>query len=216
MKVKLTGRGGRIMWVLLIGSLLALFGGTGVVTAMGAADPVRGLPEDDLMPGEGFEVTVTFTSPHDDLHAVGLSDVAPDGWNVSVDTAWTSPTAMDANMPQPDEAAYVWGGPYDAGTEFTVVYKVEVPSDAAPGPYTFPGGFLEYYVEGFPADSYIEPITGDYEVEVAEKEEPNGVPPVGGSAYPVNVLTLLLPWLGLAAIVAGATLLVLRRRRTQN
>jgi len=110
-KVKLTGRGGRVLLVLLIGSLLALLVGAGVVTAMGPADPVRGLPEDGLMPGEEFEVTVTFTSPHDDFHAVGLSDVAPHGWQVSVATAWTSPTAMDAHMPQPDEAAYIWGGP---------------------------------------------------------------------------------------------------------
>lgn len=42
------------------------------------------------------------------------------------------------------------------------------------------------------------------------------LPPVGGAAYPVNTLTLLLPWLGLVAIVAGTTMLLLRRRQTQN
>ena len=49
------------------------------------------------------------------------------------------------------------------------------------------------------------------EIEVKAKEV---VPPVGGTAYPVNLLTLVLPWLGLAAIVAGTTVLVLKRRQT--
>ena len=39
-------------------------------------------------------------------------------------------------------------------------------------------------------------------------------PPVGGEAYPVNKLLVLAPWIALAAaIIAGASLLVLRRRR---
>jgi len=38
--------------------------------------------------------------------------------------------------------------------------------------------------------------------------------PVGWETYPVNKLRVLLPWIGLlAAIIAGASLLVLRRRR---
>ena len=36
--------------------------------------------------------------------------------------------------------------------------------------------------------------------------------PVGGTAYPVNRIVVLTPWISLAAIAAG-TLLVLRRRR---
>ncbi len=88
-----------------------------------------------------------------------------------------------------------------------MVYKVEVPSAAAPGPYTFHGGSLEYYVEGFPADSYIEPITGDYEVGVAEEGVLPADPPGSGSA--------LASWIALAAVVAGALIFV-RRRRTQG
>ena len=39
-------------------------------------------------------------------------------------------------------------------------------------------------------------------------------PPVGGEAFLPNKLGILAPWIGLlAAIVAGASLLVLRRRR---
>jgi hypothetical protein len=42
-----------------------------------------------------------------------------------------------------------------------------------------------------------------------------GDPPVGWETYPVSKARVLLPWIGLsAAIVAGASLLVFRRRRT--
>ncbi len=67
----------------------------------------RSLPAEMVIPGDEFEVTITFTSLHDDFHAVGLTDVAPDGWNVSVDTAWTTPAAMDDHTPEPDEAVYM-------------------------------------------------------------------------------------------------------------
>jgi len=43
------------------------------------------------------------------------------------------------------------------------------------------------------------------------------LPGVGGTAYPPNKLAILLPWVALlAAIMAGAGLLVLRRRRAQS
>jgi hypothetical protein len=41
------------------------------------------------------------------------------------------------------------------------------------------------------------------------------MPPVGGTAYPINKLIILLPWIALAAIIAGATIFV-RRRRAQS
>jgi len=41
------------------------------------------------------------------------------------------------------------------------------------------------------------------------------VPPVGGTVYPVNKLAILAPWIAIgAAIIAGASVLMLRRRRT--
>jgi len=40
-------------------------------------------------------------------------------------------------------------------------------------------------------------------------------PPVGGTVYPVNKLAILAPWIAIgAAIIAGASVLMLRRRRT--
>ncbi len=46
-------------------------------------------------------------------------------------------------------------------------------------------------------------------------EPPPILPPVGGTAYPVNRLALLAPWIALAAMAAGAVIFV-RRRQTQN
>jgi len=126
----------------------------------------RGLP-DTVTAGEEFAVTVTFAAPADRFHAIGLTDVAPAGWDVSVDVAWTDPQAMVAHIPEPGMAAYIWAGPYAVGVEFTTVYKIKVPVDAQPGTYTFSGS-IKYYVEPHPAPSYEEAITGDIQVDVVE------------------------------------------------
>ena len=116
--------------------------------------------------GEEFVVTVTFTSPEDGFHAIGLTDVGPAGWGVSVDVTWAEPQAMGANTPGTEKAEYIWEGPHDAGVEFTAEYKVRVPVDAEPGDYAF-SGCLEYYIEAFPAPSYEEEIAGDIQVTVS-------------------------------------------------
>jgi hypothetical protein len=126
----------------------------------------RGLP-DTVTAGEEFAVTVTFGAPADRFHAIGLTDMAPAGWDVSVDVAWTEPQAMVAHTPESEMAAYIWAGPYAAGVEFTAVYKIKVPVDARPGTYTFSGS-LKYYVEPHPAASYEEVITGDIQVDVVD------------------------------------------------
>jgi len=139
------------------------------VTSFGIAGGAlcqRGLP-DTVAAGEEFAVTVTFAAPADRFHAIGLTDLAPAGWNVSIDVAWTDPQAMVAHTPQPEMAAYIWAGPYAAGVEFTAVYKIKVPIDAEPGTYTFSGS-LKYYVEPHPAPSYEEAITGDIQVDVVD------------------------------------------------
>jgi len=126
----------------------------------------RGLP-DTVTAGEEFAVTVTFAAPADRFHAIGLTDVAPAGWNVSVDVAWTDPQAMVAHTPAPEMAAYIWAGPYAVGVEFTAVYKIKVPIDAEPGTYTFSGS-LKYYIEPHPAPSYEEAVTGDIQVNIVD------------------------------------------------
>jgi len=154
----------RILAVLLVGTLLAAFVGVAPVVADANASPMRELPA-AVTPGDEFEVIVTFTSPGDGFNAIGLSDLAPAGWTVTVNAAWTTPAANVAHKPADSEAAYIWFGPYDEGVAFTAAYSVQVPPGAAPGTYTFPGGTLEYYVGAPPA--VVEEIDGDYEIVVA-------------------------------------------------
>jgi len=131
-------------------------------------DPVRTLP-DEVLPGERFQVTVAFTCPYDGFHAIALTDVAPDGWDVSVNVAWADPEATAVHTPTAETAAYVWYGPYDVCVLFTTVYEVRVSVNAEPGTYTF-SGFLKYYIEPHPAPAYEQEVTGDMQVRVKEGE----------------------------------------------
>jgi len=45
---------------------------------------------------------------------------------------------------------------------------------------------------------------------------PCGAPPVGGEAYPINRVSLLAPWLGLALLAAAGGVLALRRRKANQ
>ena len=135
------------------------------------ANPGRTLP-DTVERGETFNVTVTFTAPVDKFNAVGLTDNAPDGWDVTVNEMWCNPSA-DVLKATGNKAEIGWFGEPGIGfykdTSFSVVYKVTVPDDAAAGVHTF-NGFLEYYLitEG----PYHENVTGDSEVEVPVSATP--------------------------------------------
>jgi hypothetical protein len=321
MKQKLTKVGGRVLLILLISSLLAIFASAGVM-ANGGANPVRSLPA-MVSPGDTFEVTVTFTSPLADFHGIGLDDSAPGGWTVSVDKVWNDPDADADNTPTPNEAAYIWFGPYASGVTFTAVYEITVPDDAEVGNIYGFSGTLEYYI-GESVNSTKEPIGGNYTVlitpsgkstdssgnpqnefttsetvyasgayfpaytyvdiyVVEDREWTDGDPipadvsggvetvetdadgnllvtavwaptlvvgeydlvidanqngyynagidavddpnhpgfvvtgaPVGGTAYPVNKLAILAPWIALAVVIAGAVIFSVRRRHTQS
>ena len=165
---KLPKLGGWVSSILLIAGLLAILGGTACRSGLPdtiSAQPGRELPA-VVMVGDEFWITVTFTSPEDDFHAIGLSEVGPAGWNVSVNLTWTEPQAMLIHTPELETAVYLWEGPHDAGVEFTAAYKVRVPVNAEPGDYTFSGS-LEYYIEPSPAPSYKDEITGDIQVTVS-------------------------------------------------
>lgn len=208
MNRKATKAGGRVLLIFLISSVLAIVGGAGVVAADGA-NPVRSLPA-TVTPGEQFQVTVTFISPAADFNAIGLLDEAPAGWNVTVDKAWNTPSADVEHTPSPEEAAYIWFGPYADNVTFTVVYKVRVPPAAAPGTYAFPGGKIEYYTAA--EGPYVGTIAGPDAVEVMEAS-----PADDDTANVLNKLAGAAPWIALAAaVIAGASLLVLRRRRARD
>jgi len=131
-------------------------------------NPTRALP-DQVLPGEKFSVTVTFTSPDDGFHAIALTDIAPAGWEVSVNVLWAEPEATAVHTPAAEMAAYVWYGPYDVCETFTTVYEVQVPVDAEPGTYTFSGS-LKYYIQPNPAPPYEQEVTGDIQVRVKKGE----------------------------------------------
>jgi hypothetical protein len=155
--------------ILLMAGLLALLGGIGCQGQLPNAAALqlgRELPA-EVAAGDEFWVTLTFASPEDGFHAIGLTDLVPAGWHVTVDVAWTEPPAMVAHTPEPEKAVYMWDGPHDAGVEFTASYKVRVPVDTEAGTYTFDGS-LEYYIEPHPAPSYEKAIAGDVQVTVSQ------------------------------------------------
>ncbi len=138
------------------------------ITATFAIDTfvVRNLPA-AVVENTVFEVTIQFTAPDGGFNSIGVTDIAPDGWPVTVNTTWCTPNGPSdvilGNTPDIDTAQYAWLGTYPAGTVFSVVYKVTVPAGTTPGTYTFPDGQIEYYI-GDGEDSFISPIGGDNEL----------------------------------------------------
>jgi len=161
------------------------------------ANPSRTLP-DAVHKGETFDVTVNFTAPVDKFNAIGLTDLAPDGWNVMVDEVWSTPNA-DVFTAVGNKAEIGWFGEpevgFDRDISFTALYKVTVPDDAELGIYTF-DGFLEYWIG--PEGPYTENVTGSSQVEV-----------VAGSSigmwWIVGIVVAI-------AVILAAVLLVRRRK----
>jgi len=160
-------------------------------------NPGRTLP-DAVHKGETFDVTVNFTAPADKFNAIGLTDLCPDGWNVTGDETWCTPSA-DVFTATGNKAEVGWYGEpgvgFDNGTSFTALYKVTVPDDASTGIYTFSGS-VEYYLgeEG----PYSGNITGGSQVEVVGE---GGI----GLWWIVTIVV--------AIVVIVAAVLVVRRRR---
>jgi hypothetical protein len=127
--------------------------------------PQRSLPA-VARAGDDLEITVTFVSPDDGFHAVGLTELAPADWSVTVDLTWTDPPATLAHTPGPQTTTYIWEGPYAAGQQFTAVYRVKVPANAQPGTYNFDGS-LRYYIEPHPAPPYEKETSGNTTVTVS-------------------------------------------------
>jgi hypothetical protein len=165
-----------------------------VATALGQeASPGRTLP-DAVHSGETFDVTVTFSSPADELNGVGLTDLSPDGWEVTVDEAWCTPDAEFVKATG-NKAEFLWYGPFESGTTLTALYKVTVPDDAGLGMYAFDGS-LEYYAgtEG----PFVQNTTGSSQVEVV----------VGGGIGVWWIVGIVV-----AIVVIVAAVLLVRRRK---
>lgn len=134
-------------------------------------NPARTLPP-TVERGETFNVTVTFTAPADNFATIGLTDNAPDGWDVTVNAAWCTPNA-DAVTATGNKAEIGWFGEpgvgFDNGTSFSVVYQVTVHDYACAGNHAF-NGSLEYWFG--PVGPSNETVTGDSEVEVPVSDSP--------------------------------------------
>jgi len=186
------------LFVTTVALILVALMPLGIALAQQQANPDRVLP-DTVQGGETFDVTVNFTAPADKFNAIGLTDLCPDGWNVTVDETWCTPNA-DVFTATGNKAEIAWFGEPDVGFDkdisFSVVYKVTVPDDASAGVYAFSGS-LEYYVgsEG----PYSENITGSSQIEV-----------VGGGGIGVGVWWIITIVVVVAIIVVAV--LVVRRR----
>jgi len=155
------------LWVVFV-SVVAVMAVAVIPVAIAMAqeaNPGRVLP-DAVQGGETFDVTVNFTAPADKFNAIGLTDLCPADWNVTVDKTWCTPNA-DVFTATGNKAEIGWYGEpgvgFDNGTTFTALYKVTVPADAELGIYAF-SGFVEYYVGSEGPSS--ENITGDSQIEV--------------------------------------------------
>jgi hypothetical protein len=168
----------------------------GIALAQQEVNPVRVLP-DTVQKGETFDVTVNFTAPADNFSPVGLTDLAPNGWNVTVNTTLCTPNAEFVNATE-NKAEIMWYGQpgvgFDNGTTFTALYTVTVPDDAELGIYAFSGS-MEYYVG--PEGPYLENITSDSQTEVV-------------AASGISVWWIVTIVVVIAVIVAAV--LVVRRR----
>lgn len=97
---------------------------------------------------------------------------------------------------------YISGDNGDNILETTETWVYQATGTATAGYYANLG-----YVSGTP-------LGGDPVVSDSDPSHYYTQLPVGWETYPVNKMRVLLPWIGLlAAIIAGASLLVLRRRR---
>jgi hypothetical protein len=173
-----------------------------VTIALGQeASPARVLPE-AVHRGETFDVTVNFIAPVDKFNAVGLTDLAPDGWNVIADEVWCTPNA-DAFTAKGNKTEIVWYGEpevgFDKDVSFGALYKVTVPDDAELGIYTF-DGYLGYFIG--PEGSFWENVTGSSQVEVVERS-------VIGVWGIVGIVVAI-------AVIVAAVLLVRRRKASES
>ena len=133
-------------------------------------DVIRDLPADAMdqdaeYPGDTFYVWVNFTAPVDDFNAVGLTDLAPAGWDVHTDVSWCSPVA-DWTLSPGNKVEYAWNGPYGVGQVFSAKYLVTIPATADVGLNDWPDGdcakaWAEYWFG--PVGPFESCITGEWQ-----------------------------------------------------
>jgi hypothetical protein len=139
-----------------------------------------------VYPGEVIDVYVNFTapptSPNHGFNAIGVTDLAPDGWTVQLDKNWSwingSQEAAYAVDDSSDNVAQImWTGPFKEGTNISGMYKVTVPATADPGSNLWPtcdvAGMADAWVEYYFNDEgpHKSPICCEREVVVTQPGE---------------------------------------------
>jgi len=134
-------------FVILVAAVAIVVFPAGIALGQPPVDAVRALP-DTVERGETFNVTVNFTAPADNFSAPALTDFCPAGWNVTVSGSWTQPSATV--LATGNKADFIWWqSKFSNGTNFTVLYKVDVPCDANLTNYTFDEdnwAYLSYFI----------------------------------------------------------------------
>ncbi|MEA3442763.1 MAG: PKD domain-containing protein, partial [Chloroflexota bacterium] len=88
---------------------------------------------------------------------------------MTADPVWCSPSGGTYGGGTPGLFDFTWATEFfDAGTSFTLLYKVTVPDNILPGTYTF-AGTVGYKIDGNPTQ-YVA-ITGDSEVVVPKPDK---------------------------------------------
>jgi len=138
---------------------------------------------DEVYPGEVINVYVNFTAPptnpNHGFNAIGVTDLAPDGWTVTLDKTWSWINGSQEDAYAVDDstdniAQIMWTGPFSEGTTISGMYKVTVPTTADPGLNYWPtcdddgmaDAWVEYYfnTEG----PHSSPICCDRNVTVTQ------------------------------------------------
>jgi hypothetical protein len=175
------------------------------------ANPIRSfLPDDQVLQGETFNVSVTFTAPADGFKNIVLSSY-PSGWDIQVNPSWCTPNAdLAIIVILHQEGQYVWNGPYNSGQVFTAIYQVTVPSDSLPGTHIF-SGQLEYHVNI--SGPFTENVGGDSDVTVTVSPTPSPTPTIIPPPPPSAIPTLS-QWgmIGMAIVLAAALVWSVRKR----
>ncbi len=137
-----------LLIMFLVVSLLTCFIGAKAIIAA-ELEVTRSMPT-SVNQGQTFEVSLTFstpdeTSPENPFNAIGITDLVPAGWTITLKPSECTPAPNLFKIENGTSAQYIWYGPYTTAVNFTAVYEVTVPADAS-GTYTFNNGQLIYYL----------------------------------------------------------------------
>ena len=152
--------GKRIKMVSVLAAALVILAITAVMPAFAqqSASAIRDIEIQTLAPGESTDITVTITN--NVTQALSLDEDIPAGWNLTR-------VSDDANQFKPSTNEWIWFSA-GAGVTKTVIYNLEVPSDATAGDYSITGTIIN-------ASGVIDAVKGEGTITVE-------VPPVPKSA----------------------------------